>query len=338
MRRSWFLAAALAAAALPVQGQSATPREWRLGNWYVSAHADPQTGQFSHCAATAVYRSGVNLLFGVSRSFAWSVGLHHDGWQLQPGATYPIQLLIDGAPIGTMQAHALDGQEVGVLLPEQAVLLDRMRRGRWLKVRAAGQDFDFQLEGSARMLDGLFGCASSGGRTAEPAPRSADRGGGEGRVTAEEALEGTRIFATLVADGAFPGAVILAGKDVPEFLRGSAAVWQTDTLLGAVRILRPGVAPSLDAVATGLVARASAACAGGTFASGVIPETEEGLRHVFSGCEKPGRPPLYARYLTLDRPQGGHYVIATYSTASPAEAETENRAVRNVVFRAVAKP
>jgi hypothetical protein len=46
----------------------------RLADWSIGAYTDEQSGTFSHCAASAVYKSGISLFFSVSHNLSWRMG------------------------------------------------------------------------------------------------------------------------------------------------------------------------------------------------------------------------------------------------------------------------
>ena len=70
---SALLAAGLiTASAFPAGAVEIAPL--KVGNWTGGAYTNNDTGAFSHCAVSADYRSGVLLLFSVTRDLQWSMG------------------------------------------------------------------------------------------------------------------------------------------------------------------------------------------------------------------------------------------------------------------------
>ncbi|GMG85258.1 hypothetical protein LNKW23_44750 [Paralimibaculum aggregatum] len=153
----------------------------RLGNWQGGAYSDDRTGAFSHCAASARYRSGITLLFSVTRERSWSMGVSSPDWRLRPGATYPIRYRVDGGAVHDAAALARSPVLAQVMLPASERLFLSFRKGRMLRIAAAGRVLEFRLDGTARLLTALLGCArrfagtgggdpSAGGRQRGRAP------------------------------------------------------------------------------------------------------------------------------------------------------------------------
>jgi hypothetical protein len=60
--------------------------EWKLHGWLVGAYTNDTTKQFSHCAASIKYRSGILLLFSVTKDFRWMMGFANPEWRLNSGS------------------------------------------------------------------------------------------------------------------------------------------------------------------------------------------------------------------------------------------------------------
>jgi hypothetical protein len=57
-------------------------RLFNVANWKAGAYAKDATDQFSHCAASARYKSGITVYFSINRSFEWSMGFSNPTWKL----------------------------------------------------------------------------------------------------------------------------------------------------------------------------------------------------------------------------------------------------------------
>src|SRR5512138_1982746 len=71
-----------------------------VGNWKGGAFTNDQSGEFSHCGATAMYQNGIVFVVMIDSKPSWSLGFAHDSWTLSTGKAFPIQLTFDGqAPV-----------------------------------------------------------------------------------------------------------------------------------------------------------------------------------------------------------------------------------------------
>jgi hypothetical protein len=68
------LLATLAALTLGQSVASAdTIRNFNIGNWLAGAYSFHGSRNFSHCAASASYRSGISMFFSINREFQWKL-------------------------------------------------------------------------------------------------------------------------------------------------------------------------------------------------------------------------------------------------------------------------
>ncbi len=154
------LASAAVAAMLiaPAMSGAATIQSTTIGNWLLGAYSNDGTGQFSHCAMSASYRSGIYMLFSLNRNFQWSLGFADPAWRLNKGVALQVGMTIDGRTPILEQATAIDAHQVEIPLPANTYLFDRFRHGLQLRVNAVGQDYFFNLNGTSRGLAELALC------------------------------------------------------------------------------------------------------------------------------------------------------------------------------------
>jgi hypothetical protein len=131
----------------------------KIGNWNGGAYTHTQTGEFSHCAASADYKSGITLVFSINRDLTWALGLANDQWNLAEGDSYPVQYQVDRSKTYEGTATAIAPNQVKVPLPGDDRLFNRFRRGNMLTIVAANQTMHFSLKRTSRMLSSLFDCA-----------------------------------------------------------------------------------------------------------------------------------------------------------------------------------
>src|ERR1051326_5364227 len=74
---------------------AATMRNFKVGDWVAGAYSDDGTREFSHCAASGMYGSGISVVFSINRDFHWSMGFAHPGWKLRPGEVFDIAFTVD---------------------------------------------------------------------------------------------------------------------------------------------------------------------------------------------------------------------------------------------------
>jgi len=143
--------------ALPAAAEQISRME--IGNWNGGAYTHTETGEFSHCAASADYKSGITLVFSIHRDLTWAMGLANDNWKLTEGDSYTVRYQVDRGKIYEGTATAIAPNQVKVALPGDDRLFHRFRRGSRLTVVAANQTMQFSLKQTSRMLSSLFDCA-----------------------------------------------------------------------------------------------------------------------------------------------------------------------------------
>ncbi len=129
------------------------------GAWTGGAYTDDATGQFSHCAVNARYKSGVALFFSVTRDRQWSMGFANSHWELSPGNRYPVRFQVDSGPILKGRALAKTPRMVQVHLPAKSRLFRHFKIGSTLKVATGSRVMRFNLTGTNHMLSKLYRCA-----------------------------------------------------------------------------------------------------------------------------------------------------------------------------------
>jgi len=109
---------------------SAEPiRDFKIGDWNVGSYSFTGTNQFSHCAASGLYRSGIMMLFSINNKFTWSVGFANNQWRLNKGAKYDVIFKIDNYPPLTGTAIAITENQVIVPMADNVELFSLFRRG-----------------------------------------------------------------------------------------------------------------------------------------------------------------------------------------------------------------
>lgn len=321
------LAAALLAGALPAQAAEIAPL--KIGNWKGGAYSSDQTGRFSHCAASAKYRSGIALLFSVSNDRSWSMGFSSPEWQLNPGASYPVQYRIDNGPVLNGVARAKNPKLAQIMLPADERLFKAFRYGGTLRVAAAKKVLEFRLTDTSKLLRALLGCSqrfagfgdggsdpfaqSGGGDPFTSAPRQASApAGGPSTAHRQEGHE----LSSLLLSKAGMRFEFLTPDDNPTLWARNAASFRMPGMVGSIRVFDD---PSLSSAAlkTGIVSGDSQSCKG-RFASASVSVDRPAFRDFLVACVSGGRDDMAIYYVLLDRRAGGHYLLSLAGPASEA--------------------
>lgn len=130
---------------------------FQTGPWKAGAYSSNRTGEFSHCAASARYKSGITLVFSVNKAYQWKMSFAKSSWRLTKGNSYPIRYRIDRRNVFRSRAVALNPKMAIMPLPGKG-LFNQMRRGRKLYVQTKKDVLTFNLNGSSRMLASLVRC------------------------------------------------------------------------------------------------------------------------------------------------------------------------------------
>lgn len=158
--RAMVALALLAGVSFGAAGSSAAEiTKLKIGNWGGGAFTNDNTGAFSHCAASARYKSGITLLFSVTGDGVWSMGFSSPTWELAPNTTYPVRYRVDEGEVLQGTALAKNKQLAQVFLPRNDSLFTAFRYGGMLRVEAERQTLSFRLTDTSELLTTLLRCA-----------------------------------------------------------------------------------------------------------------------------------------------------------------------------------
>jgi hypothetical protein len=328
--------------------QDTTIASATFNGWQIHSFRSPSTGQFSHCAASARYRSGTTLLFSINHRIGWNIGFVNEKWNLATPSSIPLQYRIDQLGWRRGTATTISNRHVTMNLPDDSQFFQQMRSGQLLYVDAGGQSFQFQLTGTSVILQTLLRCASSAGvdispqgqtaqpREAPPATRPTATGG-----NAEQRLEATQFAANLLAQEQMRGFRLLSSSELrasslPEFFRASDVVWQREGVTGSIRVLAGRAGQGAEELAAALIADDARNCRG-EFASGRTADTDlPAIRRVQTYCSNQGGRPVVLAYLFLPMRGGVIYQMSTFANGDRQATTAEDQRLRDAV-RAVAQ-
>jgi S1-C subfamily serine protease len=132
-----------------------------VGNWRGGAYTDDKSGAFSHCAAGAIYQSGIYFVVSVSEDFSWRLGFAHENWELTTGQAFPIALTFDGQAAIHVQGTPVGAHLVNVAMPPNSSLIAQFRKAKVMTAFAQDQLFQFNLNQTAQLLPSLLNCVLS---------------------------------------------------------------------------------------------------------------------------------------------------------------------------------
>lgn len=130
-----------------------------VAGWTGGAY-DDDAGSFSHCSVISAYESDIWLYFQLYANGDFVVGLRKEGWSLGDGATYNVEVSVDGGYRRSARGDAY-GEGIFVDLDRDAEFYRAVQKGRRLTVTAAQDDFAFDLTGTNAALNQLAACSLS---------------------------------------------------------------------------------------------------------------------------------------------------------------------------------
>jgi len=129
-----------------------------VGNWTGGAFTNDQTGEFSHCGATAMYRNGIYFVVMIDGTPSWSLGFAHENWSFSRGKAFPITLTFDGQTPVNVHGVPVTDKLVRVPMPDNSALINQFRKARSMTAFAQGQLLQFNLDQTAQLLPSLANC------------------------------------------------------------------------------------------------------------------------------------------------------------------------------------
>lgn len=314
-------------AAATTTARAGTLETTKVAGWSVGAYSDDRTGTFSHCATSVPYRSGILLLFYLSKSLRWSMGLANQRWRLARGESFDVTYYVDDGPRQSVRARATRATLVSIPLADSVALFRRFQRGRLLHVVTAQDRYAFKLTNSSLALKAILLCVK---RHLPPktvtnpfvrrSPGSDVRSPQSGGNDSDRRAEATAVAANVLAASGIRGFRILPQARLPGEARRFGAVWEADGgLLGTVSIVTPRKATTrLEDVVAALLALDAKGCKG-AFKSGRYPtEGSSGAGRLMTLCSDARYPEM--QYTVVPRPDGGFYVLAVTGNGLDSQA------------------
>jgi hypothetical protein len=150
------LALALALAA-PAQAA-----EWRTRSEDGLCFVDTEIGR-------AGSRPGVTLALGLNPAMSFFVVVTNPTWSLEDGASYPVEISIDGGAPWTGPAHAVGTATIAAVWHKaDAELMRPFAYGSRLRLEARHRFYEFPLAGSFEAIRRLLQCVAEAPSRANP--------------------------------------------------------------------------------------------------------------------------------------------------------------------------
>lgn len=128
-----------------------------VGSWTGHADYTEDPEIFAHCYIMGEYESGIRVFMTLSDQ-GFGFGMIDPTWALPDGATYDFTLKVDRLWSRTAIGEALGPDMLFIELGNDNEAANAFRRGRLLIVDSAGQDFEFQLNGTSAAIFRLRQC------------------------------------------------------------------------------------------------------------------------------------------------------------------------------------
>ncbi len=129
-----------------------------VGNWIGGAFSDDSTGSFSHCAATAPYSNGVNLVVGQNAVGAWLLSFASPAFHLNKGDALPVDVTFDGQSEARLFATANSDIMLTAIMPPNVART--FRRASLMVAQAGHATLQFNLTSTGPLLNVIATCVA----------------------------------------------------------------------------------------------------------------------------------------------------------------------------------
>jgi hypothetical protein len=323
------------------------------GHWKGGAYIDDKTGAFSNCIVSAPYLSGINMYVLVDKNAQWSLGFSKNSWRLEKGSQFPIVLTFDGNSPVKVTAVAINHDLLFVPMPDDSQLIRDFRKSRRMSAYAAGQLFQFNLDGTSVILPSLANCVKimrAGGlaaasdfvlrpmprQTATIAPATGSTLTPNGQPSQEYQVEAVELAYNFLMKAKLPEGRVLSRAETPVELASYGAVWKAGDTTGFVRVI-PGdvTVKGLDVAAT-VIGNDAKACKG-KFASGRMSEMvdSEIVFRGFASCEDSDGA-RGSQYFIVPRQKGGFVLFSVQMSPKVDQSNMIDNEAKITDFRKAA--
>ena len=158
MRKAFLVASLLQAAIVPIANAAGPFGTINVGSWKGGAFSNDNTGEFSHCAATSTYGSGISLVVGQNAAGAWLLSFASPNFRLNKGQTVPVDVVFDGQEQAKLFATANNNTMATAILPPNVA---RSFQKSSLMVAVSGRTtMQFNLTSNGPLIAVIANCVS----------------------------------------------------------------------------------------------------------------------------------------------------------------------------------
>ncbi|MBO6898656.1 MAG: hypothetical protein JJ868_14885 [Shimia sp.] len=294
--------------------------EFSYGAWDGAGYTHTETGEFSHCVASAPYKSGDSLYLSVTGQGTVVVAVANDNLRLTEGESFPITVRIDSRQTFFGRGYAAGSNFVTLEIQEFEKAMTSIQRGLVMKLSSDRFSGSYSLKGTRVILDKAVDCALAHLEYQEaPKAVSTEPAGG----SAEMYQLATQMITALDADDSR----YLSAKEIGELGFGLSSVFWSSAqagVVGGVLIERLNGATIKDSDGSD-ISFMSSLC-DGDFASAVRDVTTDPSieqREIRAQCEADGD---LMEFFALKTDAGGRviYNLMMFEADGPmAEAERQ---------------
>ena len=303
-----------------------------VGNWHGGSYTFDTTGQFSHCAVSASYTSGLTFFVAVSNNYTWRLGFIHTAWNLNVGSNIPVDLTFDGKGPYHLYARAQSPNFVVIEMPTTSEVVKRFRGAYQMTAFAIGQTYPLNLTDSSAALPALVDCVRHyvGGPPVQavtnvppvssPSPPPGPTVAPE--PTADFHEEAVELATNFLLGAKLDNPKVVSKSETPVAYVSFGADWRASAAVGSVKIVTGAGLKGLD-VASAVVASDASACKG-KFASARPSEMVDSdvVFRGLSSCEDSSGSRA-VEYFIVPREKGG-FVLFSIAAIPGALSSSES--------------
>lgn len=208
-------------------GEEILGSRFNHGVWYGAGYSSSQSGNFMHCAISALFKSGDELYMSVNADGTISIGVSNPKFEFETGSTFPVTLSVDRRTNfhGRAITHA-DGLMV-INLDQFPEVFTALKRGMMLRMDSDLVKGAYSLRGTSRALDATLECAMK---------HKAYRNAAVGAATRYDRSMLYQIAMEMIAEVGIRDFEILSESEIEEIGVENAVIWQSDppNLIGSV--------------------------------------------------------------------------------------------------------
>ena len=149
------LAVVMAAFVAPAQAE-----RFKVGSWVGKSYND-KSGQFVSCSMAATYKSGITMMFTITKAYEWGITLHKADWDLVTDRRVNAALLIDDYEPIVVQGVVTSRTTITAPLKNSNRVVNAMRRGYVMRIKTKDGVEEFSLKGTYNAIARLSKCVAN---------------------------------------------------------------------------------------------------------------------------------------------------------------------------------